>query len=386
MLYADVASTSWPKSQEVKDMINMYLDTLGVTPGRSLSQQSKKVTELVEECRHEFIEQTKLKGHGTVIFNSGATYSLNECIKGTLKPGDNVITTHLEHNSVLRPINHLKDIGVSSQLIDVTDGEIDMSHLEFLLKNRKTKLLVVHSCSNTIGTFCNIDEIGKLAHLYGAMVLVDSSQSFGSQAIDLSKGNIDYLVFSGHKSLGGVSGIGGYFILDNGFSHSELIQGGTGVLSRLTTQPTGIPYKYESGTQNTIGILSLLASIRRLKKTGIENIQNQLQTLRINLIDELSQLKKVKLICKHKVGLPTILFTVEGYHPGEVSYILENKYNIITRPGLQCAPLAHKKFGTYPDGAVRVSLDTSHTMEDILKIKSALVKITEENYKDNTDN
>ncbi|WP_448512170.1 aminotransferase class V-fold PLP-dependent enzyme [Photorhabdus laumondii] len=131
---------------------------------------------------------------------------------------------------------------------------------------------------------------------------------------------------------------------------------------------------------------SYLASIRRLKKIGIENIQNQLQTLRTTLIDELSQLKKVKLICKHQVGLPTILFTVEGYHPGEVSYILENKYNIITRPGLQCAPLAHKKFGTYPDGAVRVSLDTSHTTEDILKIKSALIEITEGNCEENSDN
>lgn len=377
LIYFDNAATTFPKPNEVYDSIMEAMKTYGANPGRSGHKLALQMGRQVYKTRELLAELFNVSNPMNIIFTSNCTDSLNIVIKGFVREGDHVITTSMEHNSVLRPLHALKNKGVEVTIIKADSmGRINPEDIKKEIKEN-TKLIVTTHISNLTGTIIPVEAIGKIARDNGIYYLVDAAQSAGVYDIDVEKMNIDFLAFPGHKGLLGPQGTGGLYIRE-GIEVEEIKQGGTGSSSHILDQPHICPDRYESGTLNGPGIVGLGAGVSYIQKIGIENIRKHEEELTRHFMEEVLKIDKVKVygpldISEHA---PVVAINIGDVDSSEISYILDEKYDIAVRPGLHCAPLAHKTIGTFEQGVVRFSFGLFNTHEDIEKSVKAIREIS----------
>ncbi len=377
MIYLDNAATSWPKPEEVYRAMYDFMKNVGANPGRGGHRLSVESGRIIMRAREKLAKLIHAEDSRQVIFTLNATDSINMVLKGLLKAGDHVITTSLEHNSVIRPLRRMKDNGIELDIIGASkEGYINVDEIKNSIKPT-TRLVAITHASNVIGTIQPIEEIGKLLQKYTyARFMVDAAQTVGIISIDIGKNNIDYLAFPGHKGLLGPQGVGGLYVSPN----NELDfwrEGGTGSRSQSSYHPEELPDKLESGTPNTPGIAGLEAGIDYLLKEGIEDVLIRKQNLTKLLIEGLCDIKKVKLYGPkdHKKISPVVSFNLEEENSQEISFILDQAFNIVSRGGLHCAPLLHEQLNNLDQGAVRFSIGDFNTEEDIMKAITAVKSI-----------
>ncbi|EDS76866.1 cysteine desulfurase family protein [Clostridium botulinum C str. Eklund] len=365
MIYLDNAATSFPKPNEVYYEVLNCMKNYCANPGRGSYDIAIKAEEKIMECREKICDLFNIKDIMNVVFTSNATESLNIAIKGVLKPGDHIISTYIEHNSVLRPINTMEKKGIGVTLLKVDkEGYINLKELEDAIRYN-TKAIIINHASNVLGTVQDIGKIGKIAKKNNIIFIVDSSQSAGSISIDVKKYNIDILAFPGHKGLLGPQGVGGLYI-DNNIDIIPYTEGGTGSESESMNQPRFLPDKFESGTKNTPGIIGLCEGLKFIKRIGIENIRRHEINLCKYLIECLSEFSQITIYGhkNYENRAAVVSFNIENIDSSYVGYML-NKSNICVRTGYHCAPLIHGIIGTKNKGTVRVSPGYFNTKKEV---------------------
>ncbi len=380
-VYLDNASTTFPKPKVVADSIYNYLVNIGGNANRSNHSnalESNREIFLARERIANFFNFDKIEN---VIFTNNITSSLNILIKGTLKEGDHVITSSIEHNSVIRPIISCKEnLNVEVDFVGSNSkGFINPNDIEKLIK-ANTKLVVITHASNVIGTIQPIKEIGNICKSHGVFFIVDTAQSAGTVPIDFKEINASALAFTGHKSLLGPQGIGG-FIIDDDLNNicTTIIEGGTGSLSHEIHQPTFMPDKFECGTLNIPGIVGLSNAINFINKIGINNIKEKNSILYKKLLNGLLDIDRFEVYgdITGSKATTSLSFNLKEVDTSELSFYLET-HGISNRSGLHCAPMCHKSIGTFPSGTVRLSISYFNTEEDIDYVLSVLKKASEE--------
>lgn len=378
-VYLDNASTSFPKPKAVSDSIYNFLTNIGGNPGRSNHSNALESNRAVYDTRELIASFFNFPQLENVIFTNNITSSLNILLNGILKKGDHVITSSIEHNSVIRPLWNLKENNIIDLSILQCDssGIIDVNKFKDLIKEN-TKLVVFTHASNVLGTIQPIKEIGNICKKNSVHFILDSAQSAGVLPVDFNDFNLSALAFTGHKSLLGPQGIGGFIINDELNSLcSPLILGGTGSLSHSLTQPDFLPDKFESGTLNIPGIIGLYEGIKFIQNEGLSTIYEHNSFLRQYLINELLNIPNYNLYGELSPGKGTscLSFSHKKIDVSELSYILDTDFGIKNRSGLHCSPLAHETIGTYPDGTVRFSIGYFNTLDEIKYAIDSLNKI-----------
>lgn len=379
MYYLDNAATTFPKPQVVYDKVYSVMTEYGANPGRSGHKLAIRAGREIYSTRDILSRFFYVEDPFNIVFTSSATESLNIAIQGSLKSGDHVITTSMEHNSVLRPIKELEKIGVDHTIIWANkQGQIDPIKIKKAIKDN-TKMIATTHISNLTGTIIPIEEIAKIAKEYGIIYLVDASQSAGVYDINIDKIGIDLLAFPGHKSLLGPQGTGGLYIRE-GLEVESLMQGGTGSDSHSLIQPSTMPDKFESGTPNSPGIIGLGEGIKFINKTGISIIRKHEEDLAEYFIREASKIDGISIYGPKNKDLQAavVALNLDNMDSSELAYILNEDFDIYVRPGLHCAPLAHKTIGSLEQGAVRFSFGFFNKYEDIEYTIKALKKIRKE--------
>lgn len=379
MIYLDNAATSFPKPDTVYNAMMEAMKEYGANPGRSGHKLALKAGRAIYETRELLANFFNIEDPMRIIFTSNATDGLNLAIKGLLKPNDHVITTSMEHNSVLRPLKALENNGVETTIIQCDEtGSIDIKDIEANIKSN-TKLIVTTHASNVSGTIFPIKEIGNIAKKHGIVYMVDVAQTAGVYDINVVDMNIDILVFPGHKSLLGPQGTGGVYIRE-GLSIVQMKEGGTGSRSDSLIQPDIYPDKFESGTPNMPGIVGLGAGIKYILDKGIDNIREHEIKLATTFIDGLREIEGIKIYgpCDMEKQAPVISINIREEDSSEVSYILDEVFNIAVRPGLHCAPLAHKTLKCYEQGCIRFSFGPFTTINEIEFAINAVKTISKE--------
>jgi len=384
IIYFDNAATSFPKPPAVIEAVVNYLTKIGANPGRSGHYLAIKAGELIYHTRKSIAYMFGVKNPMQVIFTSNATHSLNLAIKGIIKTGNHVITTSMEHNSTIRPLNELVKAGVIEldiiQAVKET-GLIDPLQIEQLIKNN-TKVVVINHGSNVTGCAQDLKKIGEICKTNNLTLIVDCAQTAGTVPINIINSRADIICFTGHKGLMGPTGTGGIILADD-FDSSLLLPltyGGTGSLSAKTLQPGFLPDRYESGTLNVAGISGLGAGIDFIYSLpqGPESIQEHKQKL-VNLFIDTARERVSGFVCysnQHIINTGIASFNIEKFSPSDIARVLSEKYKIMCRVGLHCSPLAHRTIGTFPKGTVRFSFSYFNKVEEIRKAVDALVRIT----------
>lgn len=366
MIYFDNAATTWPKPEAVYQAVDQCMRKKGANPGRSGHHLDLMAGQIVSETRELVAELFNIPEPDQVIFTLNATEALNLGIKGLLKSGDHVITSSTEHNSVVRPLETLRKNGIEVTKLPTSVNEgVSPSQVEAAIKSN-TRLIILNHASNVTGILNPIHQIGKVARDKGVLFMLDSAQTAGSFPIDVQAMGIDMLAFAGHKGLLGPQGSGGLYIREN-LQLVPLKEGGTGGNSKSLYQPVICPDRYESGTLNTPGIAGLGAGIRFLLQEGIERIREKERVLVKQLLSGLEMMPWVVVYGPqhHVERAPVISLNIKGKEPTEVSFILDKVFNISTRPGLHCAPDAHRTLGTFKHGTVRLSLGYFNTIDEV---------------------
>jgi cysteine desulfurase family protein len=379
MIYLDNASTSFPKPEIVFERMNDFQRTVCANPGRGAHRMAIESAREVMLTRELLARLFNIKDPSRLVFTSNCTEAINLAIKGLLKKRRHVIISSMEHNSVLRPLTHMRECGVEFDAIPCSEnGEIDLNLLEEAIKP-DTGLIVCAHASNVTGDLLPISAIGNITKKRGIPFMVDAAQTAGTVPIDTEKDNIDLLAFPGHKGLLGPQGTGGLWFRE-GLDLEPLKYGGTGSHSEDAYQPDVSPDRYESGTLNTPGIVGLGAGVRYILESGIESIRETEIELTEYLIERIINIDGIscygQLSAKRKTGI--ISFNFDGVHCSEVAHVLDRGFNIAVRSGLHCAPMAHRAIGTFPGGTVRVSLGLFNTKEHIDELISALSEIAKE--------
>ncbi len=368
MIYLDNAATSFPKPQCVYDYMDEFYRKQGVNPGRSGYDATLETEEVVHGTRKMLTEFFNGTDPYHLTFSYNASDSLNMIIQGMLEKGDHVVTTNVEHNSVLRPLYHLRHDGV----IEVTyvpfdnHGYIDPDDVRRALKNN-TKMVVMNHGSNVIGTVQPIGEVGRICRDAGVYLAVDASQTAGTQRIDVDEMCIDLLAFTGHKCLLGPTGIGGSYIGEN-VPIRGTRYGGTGVRSAYPFHLEEFPYRMECGTLNIVGVAGLRAGLEWILEQGTEAIHEQEMRLWQKLREGLEGIDNVVLYGADSLEnhIAVLSFNIKGWEAGDIGTMLDVDYNIACRTGLQCAPLVHVQLGTDRiHGTVRLSAGPFNTEDHI---------------------
>ncbi len=378
-VYLDNAATSYPKPPEVISNINRYFTDIGTSPGRGGYRMGLEAGRELLKGREAVANFFNCPDPANIIFTMNITYAINFVLKGVLKKGDHVISSSMEHNSVARPLESLKKSGVINYTVVKAsiDGIIDPDDIRKSI-TPQTRMIVLNHASNVFGTIQPAKEIGKIAREHGLLFLLDTAQTAGSIPIDMDKLNINFLAFTGHKGLFGPPGIGGLCINNDSIDLIEPhILGGTGSQSHLLQQPSSLPDKLESGTPNTPGIMGLTAGIDFINNIGIEQIKKHEQNLLRIFVEGMAELKEVELYCIKDLSnmTPCVSLNVKGLDGGQLSFLLDQSYGIMTRSGLHCAPWAHKTIGTFPQGTVRFSFGWFNTIEEIEYTINAIKEI-----------
>jgi cysteine desulfurase family protein len=376
-IYLDHAATSFPKSRSVLDYMADFYARNGVNPGRSGGDLQRLANEIIDETRTRLQQLCAAPERDRVVFTANATMSLNLTLAGLLEPGDHVITTVTEHNSVLRPLNHLKETrGIAVTWLEPeSSGVIDPAQVEEAIGS-KTRMLVLNHASNVTGTIQNLEGIGGVCRERGLIFIVDGAQTAGAVPIDMAAAGIDGLAVTGHKSLGAPAGIGA-LLLSNRIDPAPLLYGGTGVDSRNPVQPAEYPFHLEAGTVNLPGIAGLNAALRELEKNDMAAAKRELDYLLQLMARGLSGIDLVRIhgFDRNVPRMPLLSITVEGWDPEAVGTFLDVDYNIICRTGLHCAPMMHDFLGTGEQGSLRLSLGTGNTRQDVEACITALEEI-----------
>lgn len=378
MIYLDNAATTFPKPDIVSDKMYECMREYCANPGRGGHSLSVKASKEVIQTRALIGELFNVKNIMNICFTKNATEAINIAIKGVLNENDHVITTNMEHNSVIRPLRVLeRDKNISISFVKSDElGRPDLADLENLIKPN-TKLIVATLSSNVNGIIMPVCEIGEIARRHNVLFLLDASQGAGSIPIDVEEMNVDMLAFPGHKGLFGPQGTGGLYIRD-GVKVRPLLEGGTGSKSEYIYQPEISPDQYESGTLNTPGIVGLGGGILYIKNNGIDNIRKHKDSLISRFYDGIRDLKNIKIYSDVKSNSGILALNILDVDPNEVSYVLDKVYDIKVRAGLHCAPIAHETLKTRNlGGVVRFSVSYLNTNSDIDRTVDAIKEIVE---------
>jgi len=356
-VYLDNAATSFPKPPGVYERLREYLERYGGCPGRGSYRMAKETAAVVEETRALLAELFGVKEPRRIVFTLNATDALNMAIKGTIAPGDHVVTTVLEHNSVMRPLNRLERKGLMQvRRVGVShEGLVDPTDIRQALSAR-TKLVAVIHGSNVTGALQPIEDIGPIVREHDALFLVDASQTAGAVPIDVEAACVDLLAFPGHKALLGLPGTGGLYVGPRA-RLTPWREGGTGVLSELPLQPEELPYSLEAGSPNTLGLAGLRESVQFILQYGVPWIRTHELSLTKRLLDGLRIDERFRVYgppaSEHRVAVVSV--NVVGCPPATVAACVDQTYGIAVRAGLHCAPGTHQALGTFPEGTVRIS-------------------------------
>ncbi|MEI7590328.1 MAG: aminotransferase class V-fold PLP-dependent enzyme [Deltaproteobacteria bacterium] len=379
LIYFDNSATSFPKPREVILAMEDYFHNIGASPGRSGHRLSIASARIVMEARIALSLLLGIEDPLDIVFTKNITEALNIVTHGLLKSGDHVITTAMEHNSVIRPLRECeRHGGVEVSVISCSPcGEPDLEALAKAIKPNTKAIFMLHA-SNVTGAIMPIDEVGRIAQKNGIVFVVDGAQSAGAIPINLQNSNIDIFAFTGHKSLLGPQGTGGLYIKKSlAKEMQQFVCGGTGSRSEFEIHPDFMPDKFEAGTPNTIGIAGLLGALKYIEREGVENIRTKEERLTKMFLDGLDSIKGI-----HAYGLDDIhkmvavvSFNVDGISPSEASLILDEDFGIMARVGLHCAPLAHRTIGTFPVGTIRFSFGYFNTEVEIQYALEAIEKI-----------
>jgi len=378
IIYFDNAATSWPKPEETFRAMEHYLREIGGNPGRSGHRLSLDAARIVLDARDAVAELFGIEDALQVVFTKNATEALNLAIRGLLRPGDHVITSSMEHNSVMRPLRTLEKEGIDLTVLPCSpSGELDPADLSPAIRPN-TRAIYLTSASNVTGTLMPLAEVGRIARDHGLIFCVDAAQAGGSFPLNVAGLGVDLLAFTGHKSLYGPQGTGGLYIR-KGLEKEigPLMTGGTGSRSEFEEQPDFLPDKFESGTPNTIGLAGLEAGVRFVLRQGVAQIRAQEIQLTELLLDGLKAIPGVTLFGPESPlqRIAVVSFAIQGLSPAEISLALDEEENIMSRPGLHCSPSAHKTIGTFPVGTTRFSLGAFNTEEQIFTALEAVSRL-----------
>jgi cysteine desulfurase/selenocysteine lyase len=379
MLYLDNASTSYPKPAPVIEAVLHFLAEVGASPGRSGHRLSVQAGRIIYDTREALAQLLHIDDPLRIVFGHNVTQVLNLALKGLLRPGDHVITSSMEHNSVMRPLRALERQGVRVTVVPCSSqGLLDPLEVEKAVAP-DTRLVVLNHASNVVGTLLPVRDVGRIARKHDLLFLVDAAQTGGCWPIDAQVDAIDLLAFTGHKGLLGPTGTGGLYIgprvsVDE---FEPLTQGGTGSQSEFEQQPRFLPDKYESGTSNAVGLAGLGAGVRFVLETGVDEIRRHDRELTEQLLDGLTQIGGVMVYGPQDAAVQTavVSFNISSMEPSEVGLQLDEEYGIMCRPGLHCAPSAHKTIGTFATGTVRFSPGVFTSHDDVAKALRAVERV-----------
>lgn len=365
--YLDNAATTFPKPESVYRGVNDFLREQCANPGRSAHKLSLNTSREIFQCRELLKSFFNAKNSENIIFTQNATEALNLAILGFLKENALVLTTGFEHNSVMRPLNFLKQ----SKNINIIKMEHypsgKINEKDFIEKVKlKPEVVIVNHASNVNGVVQNLELVSDYKRKYNYKILIDASQSAGVEKIDLSNLDIDFFAFTGHKSLYGIQGAGGLYVREPEML-TPIKFGGTGSLSEKEVQPDFLPDRFESGTLNCPAIKALLEGVSFIKQKGVKNIKEHKKSLLQKFIMGVKEIKDLKVYfggsIKDNIGVVSV--KSEKFSSSYIAMLLDSRYSVAVRPGLHCAPSAHISLGTFPEGTVRFSFSIFNTTEEV---------------------
>lgn len=375
-IYIDNAATTFPKPEQVYLAVDRTLREIGIGPGRGGYARGIEATRLVFEAREALAQFFGIKDSSRLVFTHSATESLNLAVGGLLRPGDHVVTSSMEHNSLVRPLYLAAQRGVDVTWVKGDPSGLVHSRMIGAAMRPNTRLVAVSHCSNVTGTIQPVEEIAALARKSGALFLLDAAQSAGMLGIDVHGMMIDLLAVPGHKGLFGPQGTGLLYVGD-GIELSPLLVGGTGGQSSGPEQPAAMPERFESGTLNTPGIAGLKAGVEYILDTGLAAVRRKESDLVTQLLDGVRSIPGITvhgpLSADERCSVVSL--TAAGLDPSLIGFHLDRDYDISVRVGLHCAFSAHQTIGTYPAGTVRVSPGYFNTADDIDAFLRALQAI-----------
>lgn len=380
-VYFDNGATSYPKAPNVADAIADYITNNGSSTNRGAYSDAFEVENIVFETREMLASFFGYNKPKNVIFTKNITESLNVLLHGYLKSGDHVIVSSLEHNAVMRPLMEMSENNITFTRVNPEkSGNFYEDDLTLALEHN-TKLIVMTYASNVSGIVLNLKQVGEFAKKHNIRFVIDSAQAAGFIDMDINDLNADAIAFTGHKSLLGPQGIGG-FVIKSDFAKEvkSLVQGGTGSKSDSEIQPKYLPDKYEAGTPNIVGIVGLNASIKYIQSVGLSNIRKHELFLLDTLVKGLKQISGINVIGGEFISnsTPVVSIDIPDVDTAMVSHELASKYNISNRCGMHCAPSAHKYYGTFPQGTIRFSVGYSNTIEEVEYVLNSLKQIIDD--------
>ena len=378
MIYMDNAATTMHKPQAVIDAVIAAMSSMG-NAGRGANEASLSASRVIYDTRDKLCQFFGAENPRQIVFTNNSTESLNIAIKGLLNPGDHVITTMLEHNSVLRPLYEMEKKGVKLTIIRSNEkGTFDLKDMEDAICP-ETKMVICTNGSNLTGNYIDIEKVGEMAHKHGLLFVVDASQTAGVFPIDVQRMQIDVLCFTGHKGLLGPQGIGGMYVRE-GLAVRPLKCGGSGVQTYSKTHPAEMPTALEAGTLNGHGIAGLGAAVDYLNETGIDVVREKEQRLMRKFYEGVKEIPDVKVYGDFSTfdRCAIVALNIGDFDSSEVSDALLTEYGISTRPGGHCAPLMHEALGTVEQGAVRFSFCHYNTDEEVEAAVRAVRELAQE--------
>ena len=372
--YFDNSATSFPKPESVYKCVEKAVRLYGANPGRGGHRMAVEASQAIYETREKVASLFNIKNPLQIAFTYNSTYALNFAVKGAVPKDSHIITTSLEHNSVLRPVFYEKDEN-NAHVSIIEPSEDGNIHSEDIIAAMKpdTKAVVLTHMSNVTGAIIDLLPITTEARKRNILTIVDVSQSAGFLDIDVEEMKIDILCFTGHKSLFGIQGTGGIYIRE-GIPFSPIIEGGTGSFSKMKRQPHSMPEALEAGTLNTPGIVSLGAGIDFINSIGLENIRKHEYSLTEKFIEGIKNIEEIIIYGPEKRG-PVVTLNIKGVDSGDLAAYLDEEYAILTRAGIHCAPLAHESMHSGENGGVRFSFGYFNTEEDITYVINTLKNI-----------
>lgn len=381
IIYFDNAATSFPKPPETALAMRRVIEEAGGSPGRSGHRMSIDAGREVFAAREALAGLFGVDDPLRIVLTKNATEALNIAICGLLRPGDHVVTSSMEHNSVMRPLRFFAARGVALSVVPCSPaGELDPRDLLAALAS-KTRMVVLAHASNVTGTIMPVAEVGRVTRARGIVLCVDAAQTAGSLPIDVGALGVDLLAFTGHKALLGPQGTGGLYIREGMETQiPPLLRGGTGSFSEFEEQPDFLPDKYEAGTLNTVGFAGLAAGAAFVAATGVSAIRAREERLTALCRDGLERVAGVELFGPRRGAerMPIVSFRVRGIDPARTAWDLDERYGIMARPGLHCAPSAHGTIGSAPTGTVRFSFGYFNTEEQVRTAVEAVRRLARE--------
>ena len=378
-IYFDNAATSYPKPEEVYNAVDYYQRHIGASPGRGAYHNALEADQIIFKARQSLAKLFGVADVSRIIFTANVTEAINLAVKGWLRFGDHVITTHMEHNAVWRTLKVLEQHrAIEISTLSCTEGKaFDPAEIDKLVRPA-TRLVALNNASNVTGTLMPIKEAGEICRENQLPLLVDAAQTAGVYPIDVKTLNISLLAFTGHKGLMGPTGTGGLYIAP-GIDLQPLKEGGTGGDSLLEHQPEHLPDRFEAGTMHAAGIAGLGAAVKFILDKGVDSIREYEKELTAYALEQLHQVPGIVIYGPGNAAERTavISFNLCDTAPEEVAYVLDEVFGIMVRAGLHCAPQAHHTIGTAEKGTVRISFGFFNSTDEIDQLIKALQEIAE---------